>query len=95
MDKKTTKRILKQARLQQQQLEDELEEQEEEDGAPRNRRGKKGLVKAVKLQGRPGDDDGEDSDEDEFALVSGDEDEDPNKFSKEIVSLLILSVALL
>lgn len=86
MDKKTTKRILKQARLQQQQLEDEFAEEEGISG--KRRPGKSGVKNSVKLGGTmEGSDESED--DDEFALVSGDEDDvgEQDKFSQEIVSL--------
>ncbi|CAL8088424.1 unnamed protein product [Orchesella dallaii] len=86
VDNKTTKRILKQARLQQQQLEDELAEEEETAGDRSQRRsGKSTVRKSVKLGGVSAAQESEESDEDEFALVSGDEDErDQETFSKEI-----------
>lgn len=77
---------MKQARLQQQQLEDEFAE---EDGLSGKRRpGKSGVQKSVKLGGpKAGSDESED--DDEFALVSGDEDDvgEQDKFSQEIVSI--------
>lgn len=84
MDTKTTKRILKQARLQQQQLENEFEE---EDGVEGGKRIKK---KSVRLGG-PTDDGEEDDDEDEFALV-GEEDCETvqSTFSKEIVRCFVV-----
>ncbi len=80
---------MKQARLQQQQLEDEFAEEDGVSG--KTRPGKSGVKKSVKLGG-PTEGSDESEDDDEFALVSGDEDDvgEQEKFSQEIVSTTYL-----
>lgn len=86
MDSKTTKKLLKQARVQQQQLEDELAEVEEgHDGGRSTAGGKSSRTSKAKfnLGGGPKV---QDSEEDEDELAASDDDEaDEGNFAQEIV----------
>jgi len=82
-----TKKILKQARVQQQQLEDEVEEKNADDGGDFQGSKKKVKSNPVKL----GDGDS-DEDEDEFKAVSGDEEDEQDDFAKEIVGGFVFRI---
>lgn len=78
VDRKTTKKLLKQARIQQQQLEDELAEQGD---VPKKSKSKSSKFNLGTRKAESDDDDEEDDDE----LATADDDGNEGEFAKEIV----------